>query len=113
MAFCKEDFEKVSKILLKKTCDDEEFRSLCLSDTEEALKDLEDEDIPEDLNIKIVRNLDDHNNLPDENELWVELGEEKFCCRYKFRNKGICSTYMVSELVSDDYNLDGCADSEE
>ena len=112
MAFSREDFQKATKIIMKKAAEDEKFKCLCISDPELALKEVEDEDIPEELKLTFVENLEAFNDHPEANEVVIELGD-KDCCRFKFMERGICTTRFVAEEISDDYNLDDCAEVED
>ncbi len=113
MAFTPEDFEKTTKIVLKKACDDEDFESLCFSDKESALKELEDQDIPEGMKLTFVRNLGMFVNLPEADELVIELGD-KDCCKYKFMEKSVLRTHFIAEQIDDDqYNMEDLAGEED
>jgi len=112
MACTPEDFEKVTKIVLKKACDDENFESLCFSDREAALKELEDQDIPEEMKLTFVRNLGMFVNLPEADELVIEIGD-KDCCRYKFMDKSVVRTHFIADQIDDEYDMNELAGEED
>ncbi len=112
MACTPEDFEKATKIVLKKACDDENFESLCFSDREAALIELEDQNIPEGMKLTFVRNLGMFVNLPEADEVVIELGD-KHCCRYKFMEKSVLRTHTISDQIDDEYNMDDLAGEED
>ncbi len=112
MACTPKDFEKATKIVMKKACDDENFESLCFSDREAALKELEDQDIPEGMKLTFVRNLGMFVNLPEEDELVIELGEKEFC-KYKFMEKSVLRTHCIAEQIDDEYDMNELAGEED
>lgn len=98
MEISKENYNEACKTMIKKACEDEKYRSLCLSDPESALKEVEGVDIPEGLKLTFVEKIvagGDQSVLPKDNEVVVELTEKDFY-RVMYMGEGgrcIVSTY--------------------
>jgi hypothetical protein len=109
MAFTKDEFIAFSRPILQKAAEDEDFRCKCLDEPHAALEEMEGVEVPEGMKLTFVDQMYDE-ELPDANEVVVELTEENYC-KFKQLEKGVCKiyTFEVNEAPGD-YDLTDCAE---
>lgn len=111
MAFTREEFLAISRPIIKKAAEDDDFRCKCLSEPESiSSEDIEDLKIPEGMKLTFVEDLEAASRLPEPDEVVVELAEENYC-KFKHLENGVSRTYTFEvEEADGDYDLTDCAE---
>ncbi len=111
-----EDFQKAIRTIMEKAAKDEKFKSLCLSNLDLALKEVEGIDIPQGLKLTFVENTGaaDQSINSEANEVIIELSDKDFY-RVMLMERGVHKVYSYTfdepEEIAD-YDSDDSDDAE-